>query len=164
MCCCYFVKWCSCFSYFVQVLKYFHFLFSSFNVTSSGLSFSSDAFPSLIAFSKLSSMMFTLQIFLHNHINFLISSSFLSSVLPFFDSRSSNMMILFCLFYHSFSSFTLPSNDFSINLTVLFSTKSVTSIHDPPLWLLSFTFFLSLPQVLPLFLWFFKLCGFYFLR
>ena len=42
------------------------------------------------------------------------------------------MMMLFHLFCHSFSSFALSSNDFSINLTALFSAESVISSHDPP--------------------------------
>ena len=43
---------------------------------SNGLSLSSGALPSLNAFSRLSSVMFTLQMFLHNPITFLISPSF----------------------------------------------------------------------------------------
>ena len=89
-----------------------HFLISSFSEISDGCCLSSVVFPSLIACSIMPWLKVILIMLLQSPVNFLMSSSFLSSGSGFFDSGSSNT-IMFLLFSHSFSSLSLSFSYFS---------------------------------------------------
>ena len=84
-----------------------HFLLSSFSEISNGRCLSSVVFPSLIACSIMSWSKVILIMLLQSPMNFLMSSSFLSSGSGFFASGSSNTIMFLLLFSHSFSSLSL---------------------------------------------------------
>ena len=119
------------------------FLLSSFTEISNGHCLSSVVFPSLIARSIMPWSKVIFIMLLQSPMNFLMSSSFLSSGSGFFDSGSLNTIMFLLLFSCYFSSLSLSFSDFSItSSTVLFSGVSMISVHVLPATLLNCAVFI----------------------